>query len=112
MEPLHPPKEEEIVVAGMQKERNITDPLYNMEYEPDYRWVDQPTRRSSSTPVELSLYLQAYRDLKRPCPTSRIVGRQVNSKVRRVVADTGVQVNIVDAEVVRAMQNHCNRPAR
>ena len=54
-------------------------------------------------PVELSLCPQAYRDLNRPWPTSRIAGRQVNSTVRRSVADTGAQVNIVDAETVRAM---------
>ena len=50
--------------------------------------------------------VQAYRDLQRPWPVngaSHTGRRKIHSTVRRAVVDTGAQVNIVDAETIRAM---------
>merc|ERR1712082_370801 len=74
-----------------------------MEYEVNNGWVEKPTRTSPTLPIRLSLSHRSYRELGRPPPASRVQGRSLHSAVRRAIADTGAQVNVVDVDTIRGM---------
>ena len=42
-------------------------------------------------------------ELDRPEPVSQVHGRPIKRTVRRAVADTGAQLNIVDVETIHSM---------
>ena len=100
--PPQPPTAKVALISELTKERLYTIPLCTLEYDLDRGWVEQPARGSPRLPVELSLYERAYMELDRPEPVSQVHGRPIKRTVRQAVADTGVQVNILDAKTVRA----------
>ena len=101
--PPQPLTAEVASISELKKERTYTIPLCTMEYDPDRGWVGQPARGSPRLPVELSLCEEAYIQLDRPEPSSQVHGRPIKRTVRRAVADTGAQLNIVDVETIHSM---------
>ena len=101
--PPQPLTAEVASISELKKERTYTIPLCTMEYDPDRGWVGQPARGSPRLPVELSLCEEAYIQLDRPEPSSQVHGQPIKRTVRRAVADTGAQLNIVDVDTIHSM---------
>ena len=71
-----------------------------MEYNQERGWMEQLSRMTPSLPIQLSQYQLAYIDLQMPKPESKVHGRPVRKTARRVVAGTGMKLNIVDVVTI------------
>ena len=91
------------MMVEVPKNKAYTIPLCNMEFDPEKRWIKQPSQVSPCLPVVLSLCRQAYVELKRLEPKSGVHGKPIKRTVKRAVGNTGAQLSIIDMSTLQDM---------
>ena len=101
--PSAPDRAELRSIETPQRQRPIQVPVCHMEYDYDRGWQQSAIKPSPTLPVELSLCHRAYQDLQIPPPSTKKPGQVPRSTVRRSVADTGAQLNVMDVQTLKDM---------
>ena len=100
MPPPRSPQDPITVAIEVPKIKEYNILLYSLEYNQERGWMEQLSRMTPSLPIQLSQYQLAYIDLQMPKPESKVYGRPVRKTARRVVAGTGMKLNIVDVVTI------------
>ena len=82
----------------------VRQPIDHMVYSYERGWQQEMAAMASPTlPVRLSVCQQAYVDLQRQPPKSAAPGRALRSVVKRLVSDTGAQMNVLDGGTAKEL---------
>ena len=78
-------------------------PIAHMVYDFDRGWQQAAIMTSPTLPVRFSVCRSACTELQLSPPCTVLSGRLPKSVVKRAVADTGAQLNVLDSQTVRDM---------